>query len=234
MIGSGSSYALMPYRQTSVLVESLIWDGSKRCNLRFQAFIEYPYTTLNTPPTFPEEEESHKVGTPPTGVWIGHSGEIATWRDAAYVYEDYPTDGISDLKVYRNGLELTEGPSADYQILSSYIDRTTVVQLNTTQNIADSEIAEFTAIYTPAYFYHRQVLEEYLFDSTTGDIKKYYLNDEKTVWLTQDKTLNFSLSGVSYSKIYLCIIMRRVSEFVNKSPVLDLYKLYISGADNAS
>jgi hypothetical protein len=49
-------------------------------------------TLLNTPPTDPANGDSYLVGSSPTGIWVGHNGDFATWNeeDEEWIYEDNP------------------------------------------------------------------------------------------------------------------------------------------------
>lgn len=44
--------------------------------------------SLNTPPVSPTTGDIYEVGTVPTGAWVGHAGDIATWGGASWTFED--------------------------------------------------------------------------------------------------------------------------------------------------
>lgn len=43
--------------------------------------------SLNTPPGSPATGDVYEVGTVPTGAWVGHAREIATWGGSAWTFE---------------------------------------------------------------------------------------------------------------------------------------------------
>lgn len=43
---------------------------------------------LNAPPGSPANGDQHIIDTVPTGVWVGHAGQLATWLDGAYIYQN--------------------------------------------------------------------------------------------------------------------------------------------------
>lgn len=57
--------------------------------------------SLNTPPGSPTTGDIYEVGTVPTGVFVGHVGDIAEWNGGAWVFSD-PT--IGDL-LYNNATD---------------------------------------------------------------------------------------------------------------------------------
>ena len=56
---------------------------------------------LDTPPGSPAEGETYVIGTSPTGVWIGHDNEIATYF-SGWLYTT-PLEGVT---VYNQGTNL--------------------------------------------------------------------------------------------------------------------------------
>ncbi len=92
--GSGISevvagYGLLNVNDSTLKVDtSLIATQYDLTQIAFtDSSIDYAVINiLNTPPVSPSSGDKYLVGTSPTGAWIGHANEIATWNGAAWVF----------------------------------------------------------------------------------------------------------------------------------------------------
>lgn len=62
-----------------------------------QTYLDPVINVLNTPPTTPVIGDRYRVGTTPTGVWVGQNNKIAEWDGATWIY----TTPVLDNLVYQ-------------------------------------------------------------------------------------------------------------------------------------
>lgn len=81
-----ASHALgLPYLQPSQAQKHVtVNEALARLDLLVQAAVTAIGTT--TPPTLPGEGETHVLGSGASGAWAGRDGDIACWRDGAWVF----------------------------------------------------------------------------------------------------------------------------------------------------